>query len=114
MIKGLFLGGMLMMTQFTFSQLLSGDLLESNRYLLQKSDFTIESTSEGVIVLELAVNEWGEVTSSRYLPEQSTLKSTPLKMQATKYANSFKFLAGSLFPEHQYVIVQINFVKKQD
>ena len=96
-----------------YGQLLSGDLLESNRYLLHKKDFIIESQTEGVIVLELSVNERGLVTSQRYITEQSTLKSTPLKMQAINYVKKFEFLAGSLFPKFQYVTVQINFVNKE-
>jgi hypothetical protein len=96
------------------AQLLSGELLESNRYLLQKSDFTIESSTEGVVLLDLAVNEKGLVTSYRIITERSTIKSTPLKMQAINYVKKFEFLAGSLFPEFQHVIVQINFVKKED
>ena len=96
-----------------YGQLLSGDLLESNRYLLHKKDFVIESQTEGVIVLELSVNERGVVTSQRYIAEKSTLKSTPLKMQAINYVKKFEFLAGSLFPQFQYVTVQINFVNKE-
>jgi len=97
----------------TYGQLLSGDLLESNRYLLQKKDFIIDSQTEGIIVFELSVNEKGEVTSQRYIADQSTLKSTPTKMQAINYVKKFEFLAGSLFPQFQYVTVQINFVNKE-
>jgi hypothetical protein len=95
-----------------FSQLLSGDLLESNRYLLKPVDFNIKSNIEGVVYYELSVNELGKVTSQRFLSENSTLKSTMSKMDAVNYIKKFEFLGGSLFPKFQYVVVQINFVKE--
>lgn len=96
----------------SYSQLLSGNLLESNRYLLKPVDFKIKSTVEGVVFYELSVNELGIVTSQRFLSEKSTLKSTISKMDAVNYIKKFEFLGGSLFPKFQYVVVQINFVKE--
>ena len=101
-----------LLSSFSNAQLISGDLLESNRYLLSSFDFTIKSTREGVMYYEVAVNEQGKVTSQRFLPEHSTLTSSLCRMDAINYIKKFEFLAGSLFPKFQYVIVQVNFIKE--
>jgi hypothetical protein len=95
-----------------YSQLLSGDLIESNRYLTKPVDFNIKSNIQGVMYFELAVNELGKVTSQRFLQEKSTLKSTTCKMDAVNYIKKMEFLGGSLFPKFQYVIIQLNFIKE--
>jgi len=102
----------ILLSNFSNAQLISGDLLESNRYLLSSFDFTIKSSREGIMYYEVAVNEQGKVTSQRFLPKHSTLSSSLNRMDAINYIKKFEFLAGSLFPKFQYVTVQINFVKE--
>ena len=103
---------LILISNVSDAQLLSGDLLESNRYLLSSFDFKIKSSKEGVMYYEVAVNEQGKVTSQRFLPKYSTLSSSLNRMDAINYIKKFEFLAGSLFPKFQYVTVQINFVKE--
>ena len=101
-----------LLSSFSNAQLISGDVLESNRYLLSSFDFKIKATREGVMYYEVAFNEQGKVTSQRFLPEHSTLTSSLCRIDAINYIKKFEFLAGSLFPKFQYVVVQINFVKE--
>lgn len=97
--------------QISFSQLLSGDVINEGRSLLTKTDFKINSTTEGVVVYDITVNREGKVTSTLLKIEQSTINSTPLKMQAVNLLKSFKFEPNTRYPQVQHVLVKITFVK---
>lgn len=94
------------------SQLLSGELLDEKRKMTSKQDFVILSDFyEGHVTYELAVDRTGKVTSERFIPEQSTVKSTPANVQAKNYLKDFTFEPGDHYPRHHHVIVKVKFAK---
>jgi hypothetical protein len=103
--------GFLLASSTTFSQILGGSAIDEGRKLLTKTNFILEGNFEGVIVYEIAVNRDGEVTSDRKLVEQSTLQTTPPHILAKKWLRTLNFTPGSNFPQHQHVIIQVNFKK---
>jgi len=94
------------------AQLVSGDLLTANRIPQPGQNFEIISAKEGVVYYEIAVDEQGYVLSHRFLQEQSTLSSSPIKIEAVNYLKKLRFTNGSLFPKHQRGVVKISFIKK--
>ena len=93
-----------------FSQLISGDVVDSKRSLLTETDFTIKASSEGVVVYELAVDKKGNVTAETLVGSMTTIKSTPMRLDAKNMVHKFKFKEG-LYPQFQHVRVKITFVK---
>jgi hypothetical protein len=96
----------------SFSQVLSGDVVNEGRSLTTNPDFKIKSTNEGVIVYEVAVNREGVITSTFYKADQSTIKSTPLKVEANNYLRALKFESNTRYPQFQHALIKISFVKE--
>lgn len=96
----------------SYSQVLSGDVVNEGRSLTTNPDFKIKSTTEGVIVFDVTVNREGVITSTIYKAEQSTIKSTPLKMEAGNYLRSLKFEANTRYPQFQHALIKVTFVKE--
>lgn len=94
------------------AQLLSGDLLESGRRIASSTDFTFKGSVEGVLIYELAVDREGKVTSVLYKGDRSTIKSTPIKLEAENFLKGLMFQPGTAYPKFQHVIVQLNYVKQ--
>lgn len=112
-MKHIFLFSSLFISCFSFSQILGGTAIDEGRKLLSPTNFTIESQYEGKIVYEIAIDRDGKVTSDRKIGEKSTLTATPPHIEAKKYLRSLMFTAGTNFPPHQHVTIQVNFKKKQ-
>lgn len=92
------------------SQVLTGTLIDSGRKLLTKdANFSISSTSEGVVVVELAVNRDGVVTGTKIIGEESTIKSTPAKMKAENAAKKLTFTAGTRYAPFEHVRVKYTY-----
>jgi hypothetical protein len=96
----------------SYSQVLSGDVVNEGRSLITAPDFKIKSTTEGVIVYDVTVNREGVITSTLYKAEQSTIKSTPLKVEASNYLRALKFEANTRYPQFQHALIKITFVKE--
>lgn len=96
----------------SFSQVLSGNVVNEGRSLTTKPVFKIKSTTEGVIVYDVTVNREGVITSTLFKAEQSTIKSTPLKVEANNYLRSLKFEANTRYPQFQHALIKITFVKE--
>ena len=95
------------------AQLVSGAILDENRQMLTKTDFTLTGNYEGSMVFEIAVNIKGIVTSERLIAEKSTVKSTPAMIEAKNYLKSLTFEPGTYYPVHHHALVRVNFVKKK-
>lgn len=95
------------------SQLLSGDIIKDKRKMTSVSDFTIVSQYDGYVVYEIAVDIEGKVISERFIPEQSTVKSTPANVQAKNYLKDLKFEPGEYYPKHHHALVKVKFVKEK-
>jgi hypothetical protein len=98
---------------YSYSQLLSGDLVEDNRKLLTKTDFRMEGSKQGEVVYDLAVDAYGNVTSSTLVSNMTTVASTPTRMEVRNYVNEFKFEPGTLYPKFHHVKVKITVVTKK-
>lgn len=94
----------------SFSQLLSGDLVESGRRLITETDFTIKGTKEGVVVYDISVDLKGNVTSAVLVGELTTIKSTPTQMDVKSYVNKLKFVAGNGYPKFHHATIKITVV----
>jgi hypothetical protein len=95
-----------------YSQIISGDILDSGRKLLTVCDFVIKSDRSGEVVYEIAVDIKGEITSATIVNSLTTIKSTPLKMEAKNLVNTFKFEPGTFYPKFHHCRVKITFVEK--
>lgn len=93
------------------AQILSGSAIESGRKLVNTVSFDIHGSRSGFVVLEVAIDNLGKVTSSRLLAEKSDVLSTPAVMIAKNAAKSFLFSPGTHFPEFQYALVRFNYIK---
>lgn len=95
------------------AQLLSGELLDEKRKMTSQQDFTIVSNYEGYVVYEVAVDQKGHVVSERFIPEQSTVKSTPANILAKNYLKDLTFEPGDYYPKHHHVLVKVKFTKEK-
>tara|TARA_R110002072_G_scaffold302097_2_gene483824 strand:- start:3864 stop:4196 length:333 start_codon:yes stop_codon:yes gene_type:complete len=102
----------LILSNLSFGQLISGNLLDEGRKLLDKPAFIIEGIADGWIKIELAVDRTGKVTSARQV--DSNLKSTPARFEAKKHVRTFKFQPGTYYPKFHHVIVKITVLKGRE
>ena len=94
------------------SQVLTGTLIDSGRKLLnQDTKFSIPSTVDGTVVVELAVNREGIVTGTKIIGEQTTIKSTPSRMKAENAAKKLTFTAGTRYAPFEHVRVKYSYTK---
>ena len=94
----------------SFSQLISGDLVQSGRQLITETDFTIKGTKEGVVVYDLSVDLKGNVTSAVLVGAMTTIKSTPTQMDVKSYVTKLKFVAGNGYPKFHHATIKITVV----
>jgi hypothetical protein len=106
-MKFLILPFLFCFSSISFGQLMNGRLLEDERKLISKSDFTIQDQNQGVLMYELGVNRLGSVTSVRLINEGTTITSTPTRVKAKNYLMTLKFQEGTYYPEFHHVIVKI-------
>jgi hypothetical protein len=95
-----------------YSQLISGEILDSGRKLITVSDFVIKSDRSGEVVFEIAVDINGDVISANIVNNLTTIKSSPLKMEAKNLINTFKFEPGTFYPKFHHSRIKIKFVDK--
>lgn len=95
------------------AQLLSGDLLDDRRKMVTQTDFRITSRYEGYVVYELAVDPDGNVTSTRFISDKSSIQSTPANMEAREFLKLLKFAAGDYYPKHHHVLVKLTYVTQK-
>lgn len=93
------------------AQIVSGSAIESGRKLINTVSFDIHGSRSGVVVLEVAIDNLGKVTSSRLITEKSDILSTPAVMMAKNAAKTFLFTPGTHYPAFQYALVRFNYIK---
>jgi hypothetical protein len=99
----------------SYCQLVSGRLLEDERRLLTKTDFTIQDANEGVLFYELSVTNKGTVASARLVTNGTTITSTPTRIKVKNELMKYTFNPGLYYPEFHTVLVKIttqNFAQK--
>lgn len=102
----------LLISNFTFGQLISGSLVDEGRKILNKPAYIVEGMANGWIKLELAVDRTGKVTSVRQV--ETNLKSTPARFEVKNYVKKFKFQPGTYYPKFHHVIVKITVMKGRE
>ncbi len=100
----------LLITYQSNAQLLSGDLVDENRQLITKTDFTLSDIHKGYVVCDLSVDRTGKVTSIAFDLPASTVVSIPSKIKVRNYLNTFQFEKGNHFPAFHHVKVKITLV----
>jgi hypothetical protein len=101
---------LLLMTTAAHSQI-SGDVIDDNRKLITDYQYVIEGHLTGKVTIEISVDALGEISSSRVLDSESTIKSTPAKIKALNHVSQFKFEPGTWFPKFHKAKVVITMVK---
>ena len=94
------------------AQLLSGNLVDDGRKIVTKTDFKIVSRYQGYVVYDVAVDNEGKVTSSRFISNESTIQSTPANMEAREFLKTLQFAPGTYYPKHHHVMVKVTYVSK--
>jgi hypothetical protein len=84
--------------QSAFGQL-SGEIVNDGRKLLTPFNYLVQGTKSGVVVVEIAVNIDGEVTSVQVIPNESSIVSTPSLMAVKNHVKTLKFEKGYHFPK---------------
>ncbi len=97
----------LVFSSYSFSQLISGDLIDEGRKMITVSTFKLIDNNEGIAFYQLAVNRKGEVTSATLLSAGTTIVSTPTRMKMRNYLMTLKFEEGMYYPEFHHVKVKI-------
>ena len=111
-MKALFLILFLSITGISTAQIIGGTLVDDGRKMISTSNFTVtDSLYTGTVVMSLAVNRKGEVTSGKNIAEGTTITSTPIRIKVRNYAMKLKFEEAVYFPEFHYVTVKF-MVKK--
>lgn len=100
----------ILFTTAAYSQI-SGDIIKDKRKLTTDYHYVIEGHLNGIITIEIAVDELGDISSSKVLESESTIKSTPAKIKAVNHVLQFKFEPGTWFPKHHQGKVVITMVK---
>ncbi len=97
----------LVFSSYSFSQLISGTLIDEGRKMTSVSTFKLIDNNEGIAFYQLAVNRKGEVTSATLLSAGTTIVSTPTRMKMRNYLMTLKFEEGMYRPEFHHVKVKI-------
>lgn len=95
-----------------FSQI-SGDVVKDNRKVKTDLGYEIKGHLDGKITIEISVDALGNVSSSKVLESETTIKSTPAKLKAINHVGQFKFEPGTWFPKFHKATVVIRMVKSQ-
>ena len=101
-----------LMCTFSNAQLLDGDIVTEGRKMVGTSNFKVVDPCEGAMYFELSVNRKGEVTSAKYLKEETNYFSTPAKIKVRNYLMKLKFQEGTHYPEFHHVRVKVTFIKE--
>lgn len=97
--------------QLIYAQVQSGSAIESGRKVLGTPSYTIDAKSEGTVVVEVAIDNKGNVTSAKVISEGTSIKSTPTIMMAQNAAKKLKFTSGTHYPEFQHARVKYTYRK---
>jgi len=106
----LLLASFVILSKFSFSQLISGTLVDDQRQMTSTFDFKIKGNYKGVKYFELAVNNEGVVTGIKEEMQDDSFVSTPAKIIAQKQLQKLTFQKGTHFPKFHHVLVKVEFV----
>lgn len=93
-----------------FSQI-KGDIVKDNREITNNPGFIIQGHLTGKMTIEFSVNAKGEISSSKVIDSESTIKSTPAKIKIMNHVAKFEFEPGTWFPKFHQGTVIITMVK---
>ena len=93
-----FFCGIILCTTSLFAQL-SGEIETDGRKMITPFDYKVKGTQSGVVVVEIAVNGDGDVTSVVVLKNESNIVSTPTHMMVKEAVKKLKFEKGYHFPK---------------
>jgi len=99
------------LSNLSYGQIISGEIVDEGRKVLNKPAFVIEGMTNGYAKYELSVDREGNVTSARKV--KSDIRMAPAHYEIKNYLNKFQFEKGTYFPKFHYVIVKITMVKKK-
>ena len=97
-MKSLLLFICICITSVTYSQV-TGDIIESGRKVSEEVNYDVKRSFYAKIVIDIAVNVKGEVTSAVLNKNASTKNSTPLTIECVGRAKKIKFEKGNHYPK---------------
>ena len=103
----------LLLANFSFGQMMSGELKESGRKFAAEYNFEIEGNVNGYASYELTVDIDGNVSSTKLVYDKTSIKSTPAKVSIRNHVNKMKFEKGYHFPKFHKVVVKITMTKAE-
>lgn len=98
-------------SKFSFSQLVSGTLVDDQRKMTSVFDFKIKGKYLGIKYFELAVNNEGQVTSIKEITKSNSLASTPAAIVGRAELKKLSFEKGTRYPKFHQVLVKVEYVK---
>lgn len=102
---------LLLFSNYSFGQIISGTLKDEGRKVLDNPNFIINGRANGYAKYELAVDRNGNVTSARKV--KTNIRSTPTLISVKNHVNKFKFEKGTYYPKFHHVVVKITVVKEK-
>lgn len=103
------------MGHLAFSQMLSGDLKDSGRKMLTRSELKVTGKKyRGFQIFEISVDRKGVVNGVRHIPTANELTSTPARIQATNLLSALEFEAGTHYPKFQRARVRVLFEREAE
>lgn len=110
MKKLIFLSATFLLSGWGFGQI-SGKIIEDGRKLVQSQELIMNGHVNGKIVFQISVDAKGEITSAKILEGETTIKSTPAKIEAYNYIKKFQFEPGTWFPKYHQGKIEIEMKK---
>lgn len=98
---------------FSVNAQMTGEIKNDGRKMLTPFNYLIKGTQTGVVVVEIAVNIDGNVTSVQVIREESTIVSTPTHMMVKEEVKKLKFEKGYHFPKFHRARLLINVEKEK-
>jgi hypothetical protein len=99
----------IILISFSSNAQLQGGTLDAKRKVLNETGYSISSNVTGTVILDLAVNRKGEVTSAKVIPDGTSITSTPQVMKAQNAAKKLKFTPGTYYGEFEHVRVKYTY-----
>ncbi len=113
-MKNVLLLLLVLLTNFSYSQVISGTLVLSGRVRTDSTSLTIPDKHQGVVFIDIAVDRTGKVTGSRIHGEGTTIDSEQTLIRAAVLAKQLTFTPGTRFAKFEHALVKFTFVKDED
>lgn len=92
---------------------MTGEIKDDGRKMLTPFNYLLKGNQEGVIVVEIAVNIDGNVTSVQVIRNESTIVSIPTHMMVKEKIKTLKFEKGYHYPKFHRARLRVIIEKEE-